>query len=200
MPAQHPDPADVAKQTVIDRFREIAREWFDDQKIIDQCNNEIKHRQEHQAELQRRAEDCHAAARVFGFDIMETIKQQQMEIAAQTPGAAPQPPTQELPAAPPVLARITTIKDAVLDAAKHAYPKHILAADIRKQLADQGIKVHEKTIGMTLYRWLKVGAVKRDGWKWFFVPEDERKLSKPEQENPGAGAAATTPGDRQLLN
>jgi hypothetical protein len=45
-----------------------------------------------------------------------------------------------------------------------------------------GEVVHEKTVGMTLYRLLKLNRVRRDGHTWFYVPPEG------ETKNPGVGA------------
>jgi hypothetical protein len=75
-----------------------------------------------------------------------------------------------------------TVKDHVANAAQQAYPNPIRASALRRQLEATGIGVHEKTIGMTLYRLSRAGMLRRDGWDWFWVPENERPRA---EENPG---------------
>jgi hypothetical protein len=51
------------------------------------------------------------------------------------------------------------------------------------------IKLHYKTVGMTLYRLSRDGLARREGQTWFVVPH------KPETMNPGGG----TPGLNSML-
>jgi hypothetical protein len=67
-----------------------------------------------------------------------------------------------------------TIRDRLLDAAKAAHPGPVRSAALRAQLEREGTRTHIKTVGMTLYRLLQDGALRRNGWDWFFVPEDQR--------------------------
>ncbi|MCP5432223.1 MAG: hypothetical protein H6923_03020 [Alphaproteobacteria bacterium] len=88
---------------------------------------------------------------------------------------------------PPVKAKLPVpptrppIKEIVLDRLKEAGDNGAEAAKIRAHIervyAD---KLHEKTVGMTLYRLAKDGLVRRDGRTWY--------LAKPQ------GAETRTPG------
>lgn len=49
--------------------------------------------------------------------------------------------------------------------------KTATAADIRTSLEGQGLKLHDKTVGMTLYRMSKDGLVSRTGRNWRLVTE-----------------------------
>ena len=64
-----------------------------------------------------------------------------------------------------------SVKDFVLGEAKRAYPDSIKAAQVREALKAVGHEVHEKTVGMTLYRLSKRGLVRREGNEWFYVKE-----------------------------
>jgi hypothetical protein len=83
-------------------------------------------------------------------------------------------------------AEVPTVRDLVVERLKEIGDAGSKAAPIRefveKRLSTQ---VHDKTIGMTLWRLSKQGIVRRDGQVWFFVP------AKAEMENPGA----TTPAE-----
>lgn len=75
------------------------------------------------------------------------------------------------------------IRDRVLDFLEKAGAHGSKAAPIRAYLEQvHGQKTHEKTVGMTLYRLLKEGLVKRNGHVWF--------IASSEAKNPGA----VTPG------
>lgn len=68
------------------------------------------------------------------------------------------------------------IRELVLDRLKAAGPEGSKAAPIREYLESAlGIKTHEKTVGMTLYRLFKRGLARREGVTWFFVPPDAEK-------------------------
>lgn len=75
------------------------------------------------------------------------------------------------------------VRDRVLKYLESVGSKGSKAALIRGHLRDVYAQTtHEKTVGMTLYRLLKEGLVRRDGHTWF--------LASQEAANPGAG----TPG------
>jgi hypothetical protein len=57
------------------------------------------------------------------------------------------------------------------------------AADIRRYISRKyDADIHEKTVGMTLYRLQKDGVVRREGHTWFLAPEHAEKR------NPGVAA------------
>lgn len=90
----------------------------------------------------------------------------------------PTPPLTSTPGTP-------LVKDVILTQLRTAFPKGLKAAEIRGVIENIYERhLHEKTVGMTLYRLLKEGLVSRTGRNWFFVPPSE------EQENPGVD----TPG------
>jgi hypothetical protein len=79
-----------------------------------------------------------------------------------------------------------TVREIVLEKLKEAGTEGTKAAELRKVIETaRGTQLHEKTVGMTLYRLSQEGVARREGRTWFFVPplEDETK-------NPGA----VTPG------
>jgi hypothetical protein len=76
-----------------------------------------------------------------------------------------------------------TVAEIVLDRLKEAGDSGSKATPIRQYLRDRyQLEVHEKTVGMSLYRLLKKGLVRRDGRIWFFVPQTA------ETKNPGTPA------------
>jgi hypothetical protein len=78
-----------------------------------------------------------------------------------------------------------TVREVALVRLREAGGKGAKAADIREYFErTYGEVVHEKTVGMTLYRLLKARLVRRDGHTWFFGP------SNAETKNPGG----ETPG------
>ena len=137
--------------------------------------------------ISQRAQDFVAAARVFGFDLETEYRAYAVQLAniAATPYTVEAPQQASIPAVSPP--RNRTVRDIVLEAAQQAYPSAVRAAALRKQLELQGIIVHEKTVGMTLYRLSREGVIERKGKAdWFFVPEADRVPAAEGRESPGS--------------
>ncbi len=82
---------------------------------------------------------------------------------------------------------VSTIRDIVLEYLKAAKDAGIKAAEAREYVeALRHSKIHEKTVGMTLYRLSNDGLARREGRTWFFVPP------KADTKNPGG----ETPGSK----
>jgi hypothetical protein len=110
----------------------------------------------------------------------------------------PPPPPPSAPPAPPIPTDTIyppavilgppprpTVREVALMRLREAGGKGAKAADIREYFErTYGQVVHEKTVGMTLYRLLQANQVRRDGHTWFFGP------SSAETKNPGG----ETPG------
>ena len=88
--------------------------------------------------------------------------------------------------APEIAETVTPkVRDAVLDRLRLAGSSGMKATELRQYYENAfSTKLHEKTIGMTLYRLSKDAVVRREGRTWFSVP------LKGETKNPGGG----TPG------
>jgi hypothetical protein len=81
------------------------------------------------------------------------------------------------------------IRAIVLERLVAAGDAGLKAADIRKYIEETySAEIHEKTVGMTLYRLLKDEVVRREGHNWFIVPH------KAETKNPGG----ETPGQIEM--
>jgi hypothetical protein len=88
---------------------------------------------------------------------------------------------------PPPLSPAASIRDLVIERLEAAGAVGALASDIRKYIeALRGTELHEKTVGMTLYRLSRDGLARREGRTWFFVPEAK---------NPGSGV----PGQQNIF-
>lgn len=84
-------------------------------------------------------------------------------------------PTSSTPAPMPRVA------DVILDRLRAAANSGAKAVDIRSFISQTyHVEIHEKTVGMTLYRLQKDGHVRRKGHTWF--------LASSEAKNPGDGA------------
>jgi hypothetical protein len=133
--------------------------------------------QAHQRTLKAKINDCFAAARLFEFDLVAEFQgaangdPRQSTLRASAPIAPTLFPVPPAPATKP----LASIKTLVLEFTERAYPHPTRAADIRHNLELMGYPVHEKTVGMTLYRWSLDGCVRRNGWDWFFIPFEQRR-------------------------
>lgn len=188
-----PSEAEAAKRAIVDRFRETADAYNASTEKVAQLEAAIAAEKEFQSALQNVASDCYSAARLFNFDLIkefnETVLAKQHsehrpEVAI-TPPPAPQ-------ATKPLL-----IKDLVLQAAQQAYPNAVRASALREALGAAGHSIHEKTIGMTLYRLLKSGIVRRTGRDWYFVPEHERAEHGNSPKPSGTGELELQPQERR---
>ena len=156
-------PEDAARFALVAKWKEIAAAYHEIEAQIGHWNTVIEGLRAEQGPLIEAANQCHATARLFGFVLEDAI-------ADEGASAAPQ---QAVPAPKP--AATPKIKDFVLIEAKQAYPNPVRSADLRAHLMNIfGREVHEKTIGMTLYRLLKLGLIRREDRDWFFVPPEER--------------------------
>jgi len=83
-----------------------------------------------------------------------------------------------------------TIKDFVAEHLRKIYPKTVRARNLQEIYEKEtGQTIHEKTIGMTLYRLAKDGLATRTGWDWQFKPESIEP--EPEMELETAEETAT---------
>lgn len=99
---------------------------------------------------------------------------------------SPEPPTDTLAivTAPPAEADAgLSVRELVLAQLQAAGAAGNTAAAIRKYIEDvRKTKLHDKTVGMTLYRLSQDGLARREGRTWFFVQE----AKNPSAEDAGA--------------
>jgi hypothetical protein len=137
-------------------------------------------------DIMAKISDCFAAARVFEFDLIAEFQREAengfRQSALETPDAISASLISLKPVA--IVRSERTIKDLILWVTEREYPKPVRALNIRNELAKQGYNVHEKTVGMTLYRLSKKDFVRRIGrLDWYFVPESERRASPENPDN-----------------
>ncbi len=83
------------------------------------------------------------------------------------------PPSPASPGPEAAEGKAVSIREAVLAYLRTMGEKGAKAAQVREHLAfAHGLNVHEKTPGMTLYRLLKDGLVRREGRIWFAEVQD----------------------------
>lgn len=114
--------------------------------------------QRREREIDLEIADCEAAARVFGVQL---AKPEEYE-------------TQELGVRLQIDPNVTSVRVAVLKMLKDTHPRPVQASELRTRLEHLGYDIHEKTVGMTLYRLSKAKKAQRTGLKWCFVPQEER--------------------------
>jgi hypothetical protein len=167
------DQKAVVKATV-QKLTELTGQWnsaaaeiSQREKQIEGLQGEIVAWQNWKEVLETQAKVCWDFAALHGFDLNSEYAKAQ---------AAADEDVQEMIQAvvsPPKLDR--SIRDFVLEEAKAAYPDPVHATILRQKLrGDYGMNVHEKTIGMTLYRLSQqaVPRVERRGrLDWYFVPD-----------------------------
>lgn len=173
---------EIAKIVIVERFRQLARDYNASLARVANLNEMMQTETNLQAQMQAIAQDCHAAARVLGFDLVAEASAVPQEGASVSEPALEQiiPP----PSPPPISASSMSIRDEVLERARLAYPAAVKATALRAELEKHRGALHEKTIGMTLYRLSRDGLVERDGRNWFFVPPEQR-TKNPGGETPG---------------
>jgi hypothetical protein len=128
--------------------------------------------QSHQKSLLSQINDCFAAARLFGFDLLKEFKRETKNDRTQLSFEAPEPIAPPVPSvAPTPSPGLGRVKNRILDAARRAHPQPVRATTLRTELASAGFTIHEKTVGMTLYRLLsKDKLLRRVGHDWYYVP------------------------------
>lgn len=131
-------------------------------------------------ELLQNLEDCQAAARLFGAED-EIMSAHPAPTLVERGGRAVEIPLYGRVGNAPRKRGGRRVRDIVLERLEAAGTEGTKAAPIREHVeAAVGQKIHEKTVGMTLYRLAQDGLAKREGLKWFFVPPSA------ETKNPGA--------------
>lgn len=116
-------------------------------------------------------------SKVFEKDIARAEQAQQASVGDQS----------EVPAAESLpRPQIPKIQDILLQRLQEAGETGSKAAPLRQYIEDTyTIEIHEKTVGMTLYRLLRKGLVRREGHIWFFVPQEDAETKNPGVRAPG---------------
>lgn len=84
------------------------------------------------------------------------------------------------------------VRELVLDLLRSAGVKGAKAAALREKVeALRGEPLHEKTVGMTLFRLSKDGLVRREGHIWFFVDQPSAETKNPGGSTPGSISSAS---------
>lgn len=70
------------------------------------------------------------------------------------------------------------IREIVLERLRAAGAQGTKVGEIKKYIETQGIEMHDKTVGMTLYRLSKESLARRDGRVWFAVEKNDNGLQE----------------------
>ncbi|MGE0109201.1 MAG: hypothetical protein AB7S81_05470 [Bdellovibrionales bacterium] len=111
-------------------------------------------------EYESKLEDCFAAARLFGINLTPTVSDPTLK-AIRIEGAVDKP----------------TLREFVLAALKEQHPNSLKARQIQERYETLYGKIHDKTVGMTLYRLTTSpdGEVVRNGRDWSFVDKSQNQ-------------------------
>lgn len=193
---QERDPKQAAIFATLDKFNEAIIEWVMAERDEKTANQLLANAKERKAKAEEKWTKCFAVAQLFGFDL-----DKEWDKAEAAKKMAEPNPLLHVPHRPVVTPAIAanvvnagtgkpkTIREHLIDAAQQAHPNPVRASVLRQELATKfGIKTHEKTVGMTLYRLLKDGLLRRAGRDWFFIPEAERQHTAPAQEEESPGS------------
>jgi hypothetical protein len=191
----------MTAESVYDRSAMVAvlirhsKMWFERARLI-------KHKEELEERLgalNASMMDCQVAMRVLGYDVSQDGVWNKVsdEFGEDVRRAlslmpAPPPPLDEPPAAAPVMVpapdlppkpEAPKIRNLTIDRLKAAGDAGTKAAVIREFIEKTyNFQIHEKTVGMTLYRLSLDKRARREGHTWFFVPPPAAT------ENPGVSA------------
>jgi hypothetical protein len=147
---------------------------------------EMRLRSSETEEERHRALDYLNRARARLADLMAKKLAEESSVKDQPPIEPPSSPSEIVGTKTP------RVREVTLDRLQASGDRGQKAADIRKFIEQAyPIKLHEKTVGMTLYRLSQENLVHRKGQVWFYGPQAELTLPA-EPENPGAGAPGNT--------
>jgi len=171
-PLETDETDEAARRGILRLYKRVCTEWTLDREQIKSFKEKIAHLEAHQRELAQQARELAAAGRYFSIDmdvaLGEQAQQSSFEIMEETPASTPIQPAPE---------KALSVRMLILEIARQAYPQPVQANGIRLELLKRGIHTHEKTPGMTCYRWSLEDFMRRSGRDWYFVPEPERSVN-----------------------
>lgn len=154
--------ADNASDWRKSAFLDYVQKRSDLRERIEDANASIQRLMREFRELSEQVEQLDAAAKVFGLPV---------------DGDSVKTPT------PPQAKNKRQFKHIAFDVLKRAYPNTVKASEIQEEAERQlGRKFHDKTAGMTLYRFLQKRIAERVGHSdWRYIPpkEEGRGESQP---------------------
>jgi hypothetical protein len=180
------DPLD--RPAVVALMSRRASSWFERKrlkKIVEESGEKIK-------KLDSQIDDVETGLRGLGFDfsvagvwdaIYKEVKDEVRARVFGTGAALEHQATEAQKVESPPPPKVPKIQEILLERLREAGDAGSKAAPMRQYIEDRyRLKIHDKTVGMTLYRLLGKGQVRREGHIWFFVPPVA------ETKNPGVSA------------
>lgn len=161
----HPVPVEAAIQVFLDRFDVLIDDWSATSAKLEDLQKALAACGARQAQIKADVDQLQSAATLLGFDMFAEHDKRNLLAASDGSDIKPSQPMA------PLASTAFKVKDWVLQAVKDAYPEPVRATELRARLREQGHDIHDKTIGMTLYRWLKRGKVSRTNLDWYYEPE-----------------------------
>ena len=163
----------AAITALVGKYTEILGNWALADRDANDARQLLLDAEQRKAAAREKIQECYRAATLFEFDLdaqWDIHASLQRQLFAEK---KPIPTPQEALRVEDNVPLPKTIREHAIEAAQQAFPNPIRAAAVRAMLDSMGIKTHEKTVGMTLYRLLRegsAGATVGTG----FIPELER--------------------------
>lgn len=183
-----------ALSVTLQKYIELLYAWMDASTRAKSLAAQLEEIEKEKSTVSDKLQDCIKFATLFGFDLPKEVdeyfdkKMQENAHSAERPESPP--PIELLSIA---TGKPKTVRELVLEAAQLAYPNAVKATALHNQLEEAGHRLHDKTVGMTLYRLSQDGYVRRKGREWFFVPESERAENGNSPEPLGTGELELQP-------
>lgn len=150
----------AAANAVLSKYQDLTHQ-------LARVEKSIAKMREHRSDVISKLRDAAAAARLFGVQLPANFA----PVSDDPPPIVPAPPVAQATSGQPK----ATVRELVLEMLANSYPEPLRAKTINERLAaNHGLEMHEKTVGMTLYRLSQIHMSKRKGFDWYFVPENER--------------------------
>lgn len=156
--------------------KELLSKHQENAHAIEGIDARIKRLADKRREHEKNIEAILATAKLFG--ISTEAFHPQLPLHIEKAAAS----TTKMEAHPARNSETPTVKNFVLERAEKSYPQPVRASILRKELMKiRDEEIHEKTVGMTLYRLLQKGFLRREKFDWFFIPENQRTKRNPAQ-------------------
>lgn len=161
----------AALRLMLAQYWPLYEEYRSNYRGIEEAQKYIAKTEARQADIQSEVQQMQRVGLRMGVDMYAAAEavagddDNQSEAQSQV---APQSPRQEL-----------SVKHFVLAEAQDAWPKPVRATALNLKLRQMGHDVHPKSVGMSLYRWLKKGLVRREGLDWYYVESLPAALDLP---------------------
>ena len=183
------DPSNVVANALAMRFADLCSTHHGLSREIAAAQARLEILEGRRRETWRDAQSMHSAAKQLNIDLIAVLEELYRQANTPAENRPDLIPFEAVQSAIPAEGT-ATIREFALAQAKAAFPQPVRASELRKQLEADGRPTHEKTVGMTLYRLLREGHLRREGHNWFFLPPSAGT------KNPGA----SPPGQKTIFD